>query len=343
MGYWIFFLLLSLQVFAVPGETLERLQKLYPDQNRNFLIQRLNSASTTFDRLRDFPPYFYEASERVLKLPMRKGLCAGDPHYENFGFLYADVPFFSINDLDDSAPCNLNADALRLLVGHRLIFRDLDIARWVNEYEAGLARVRKSIPSDLIEMKAASERNGNDLSSKFQKSWDSRSCLPDLVPATENEIRFLKSQNGNGTLVFACSRTKTTGGSAGLKRIIGFYLAPELQVIEYKPLVTPAPFYAGNLTQAERARYFADAVEYFFVGLPGNFSITYNSKLYLRRKLIAGNVPVELKDGKKKEIAYYEAYTLGRLHRGATSFFSLMDWKNYSDALISVFEQEFAR
>ncbi len=343
MKFLALLILISVNCFATPVETISRLQKLYPSQSREFLEQRLNSATTTFDRLRDFPPYFYEAIDRTLKLPERKGFCAGDPHYENFGFLFAPTPFFTINDLDDSAPCNLNADALRLLVGDRLIFPDLDIQKWIKNYEAGVAGGNRELPEELKTLLQTSRERGNELPKKFLRAWEARSCTDDLKPATDGETQYLKTLSRNGTLVFACTRTKLTGGSAGLRRLIGFYLSPEVRVIEYKPLVTPAPLYGQMISYSERNSQYSLALKYFLRDLPEYFAVKIGNHLHQRRPLIAGNVAVELKDGKKREIAYYQAFVLGQLHKGNASFLKELDWKNYSDALIGVFEHEFAR
>lgn len=342
MGYVFFLMLFSFQVFAVSGETLARLRKLYPDQDESFLLKRLSRSHTTFERLRDFPPYYYDLVDRVVKLPVRRGFCAGDAHYENFGFLYGRIPFFGLNDLDDSAPCNVNTDTLRLLVAHRLLFSDLNSSLWVENYEKGLRGEEKSLPPELARLRDQSLAQGRSLSNKYQKSWDSRSCREDLVSASEEDTAFLRQYSSGGTLVFACTRTKDTGGSAGLRRIIGFFLSPDLEVREFKPLKTPAPLYDQTLSISGRSAIFRDALRIFFRDIP-DVSLQLTSRgPYQKRLLIAGNVSVEIKNGLSREIAYHEAFTLGKLHRENSRKLTAIDWTGLSDQVIKTFEREFS-
>lgn len=63
------------------------------------------------------------------KIPMAKGLCLGDAHPDNFGFLRLDSKvIYNFNDLDDSGHCVLALDALRYVAAVRLYF-DADLAK----------------------------------------------------------------------------------------------------------------------------------------------------------------------------------------------------------------------
>src|SRR3989338_1838749 len=105
----------------IPTETVKRLKKLYPAQTEAFILERLHNATSAFAKWRSFPPYYYELitrlkKSRASKMISRPGLCAGDPHLENFGFIYSDQPLFTLNDLDDVSLCSLDADIIRLLI-----------------------------------------------------------------------------------------------------------------------------------------------------------------------------------------------------------------------------------
>lgn len=152
MKFLLFTLLLSSNLYAerkpnaaVPNETIQRLKSLYPEQNENFIYERVQNTKSAFEKWRSFPPYFYNLVSRSGNIlgthfNERRGLCAGDAHFENFGFLYMGKPFFSLNDLDDVSACALDADALRLFVGHRLLF-PVKASEWVAEYKAGLSNM----------------------------------------------------------------------------------------------------------------------------------------------------------------------------------------------------------
>jgi hypothetical protein len=63
------------------------------------------------------------------KIPSARGLCLGDAHPDNFGFLKFDQKVeYSFNDLDDSGNCPLGLDALRFVTAVRLYF-DGDLAK----------------------------------------------------------------------------------------------------------------------------------------------------------------------------------------------------------------------
>src|SRR5262249_47250732 len=67
-------------------------------------------------------------TEARAKIPASSGLCAGDAHPDNFGFLkFNTTVLYAFNDLDDSGHCPLALDALRYITAVRLYF-DADLA-----------------------------------------------------------------------------------------------------------------------------------------------------------------------------------------------------------------------
>lgn len=82
-------------------------------------------------------PAAYHAD--LLQIPTKRilgaeGLCFGDPHPDNFGFLrVGDATVFSFNDLDDAGYCPIAFDAARYFAVLRLYFDDKDLTAEVLE------------------------------------------------------------------------------------------------------------------------------------------------------------------------------------------------------------------
>ncbi len=338
---------------AVPQETINRLKTLYPEQTENFLIERIHNAKSTFEKWRAFPPYFYELVSRSgADLKSRQGLCAGDPHLENFGFVYMGKPFFSLNDLDDVATCPLDVDALRLYIGHKLV-APIKASEWISEYKAGLSGLNAPAPAYLDKIQNESAKKKTEMTKKYKKLLEAKACSGDFAGASKEEVAqisdFLKSEGK--TLTLLCTRTKDTGGSAGNKRFVIFYpISDGHEVIELKPLANPAPVMTRAVGIPERASQYQQAVSVF---LGANFQSAYYSvnigrKIYQRRPLWGGNVGVveaDLASNDLRDVALYQARTLGKYHRitsnGAFTY-SAEAWDKIASDIEKKWRQEFA-
>ena len=365
MKFLLLSLVISLSAFAgnrkpnasVPQETLNRLKALYPDQSEAYLYERINNAKTAFEKWRAFPPYFYDLTARAISVlgndfKSRSGLCAGDPHLENFGYIYMGKPAFSLNDLDDVAPCSLNADALRLFVGHRLV-SPVKADEWIAEYKAGLAGQNASGPSYIEEIQKESKKGKEQMPKKYRKLLEAGACSGDFVAVSKSETELVSSFliTEGRSLKFICSRTKNSGGSAGNKRFVIFSSATDgVEAFELKPLATPAPIAPKVLSIPERGRLFQQAVAVY---LGANFSSAYypvvmGNKIYQRRPLWDGNVGVtekNLNSKEVKEVSLYQARILGKHHRLTNSSpfpYSPEVWERMAREIEKKWRQDFA-
>jgi hypothetical protein len=342
---------------TIPNETIQRIQKLYPTQSEEFLHLRLKNAENAFQKWRSFPPYFYELLNRSEGLlgkdfSARQGLCAGDPHLENFGFLYIADTRFTINDLDDVAPCPLNADALRLFIGHRLI-SSVNSDSWLSAYKAGLAGEARSVPEYLLRLKEKSLKERRELPKKMKTMMVNKNCQDDYKVLNAVEAQgietLMKKEKRN--ILIACSRDKDHGGSAGLRRyIVVSEKEGEIAAFELKPLVTPAPLYNKKLTQKEREEYFKQAVRHFFGSeySAHYYPVSLIENLFLRRPIWKGNQEISEKDmgsSDLSQIILYEAYTLGIYHRKSNQSqlnYSSEKWEALGREIESKWKKEFA-
>ncbi len=328
----------------VPVETIKRLMDLYPGQTEEMIRERLQNTKSTFEKWRAFPPYFYDVVKRSSDIfsPSRTGMCAGDPHLENFGFIYSSRPKFTLNDLDDSSICSQDTDALRLFVGHRLVGK-ISAADWIQSYKKGQTKKIDDYPHFIKNLEGESQKKKNDLSKKYRKLIESKSCSGDFLPVSDEEKKLLTDyllKQEKQELKLACARIKETGGSAGLKRFVLFY---DLKVgkettqraIELKPLGIPAPLAPKVMTLPERQALYNKSVD-LFLGREFRktfFSLTFDGQAYFRRPLWAGNVGVSLDEMSSDDIrdtSIYQAQVLGQYHAqsGKNFNFSPADWES---------------
>ncbi len=338
-------------------ETFSRLKSIYPEQSDAFIQERYKSAPNAFQKWRSFPPYYYELINRMSPYLgddffQRPGLCAGDPHLENFGFIFLKNTIFTVNDLDDATPCSLNADAMRLFIGHRLV-TSFNSHEWLEEYKSGLSGQTKPLPDYLKHLEAESLKNKTKMPLNLRRVVESKNCSGSMLPVTSNEEYMLKdmlTREGKQYL-FACSRNKASGGSAGQKRYLVFHQQPEkLEAFEIKPLATPAPIYQIPLTNEEREVIFKKAVNVFLS--PKHRSAWYpvklQNKLYQRRPIWTGNTEIKETDLSPRdlnEVILFQARTLGNLHRktqsGQTLNYSSEQWEKLGKAIERQWRSEF--
>ncbi len=332
----------------IPADTLARLKKLYPDQSEAFIIERFQNADSPLLKWRSFPPYYYELYDRVIggnqknkKFTSSRGLCAGDAHLENFGFLYLPEKkstLFGLNDLDDVSECSLFSDTLRLYVGHKIVDPSLSVSVWHAAYTDGLKGAKHALPESLKKLEKKSLKNGTELSKKNKKLFEEKVCEGEYSKLSVKEKQVLDSylQGLGHKYVFACMRTKDSGGSAGLSRFVFQSVdgRGNLETLELKPLAQPSPIY--NRAAPMRVSWLQSGIESFW-GMEYRahyFPVILNGVSYLRRPLWNGNEGVALDDldsASIPEVSYYEAYTLGKLHaksRNNLSALKISDLEN---------------
>ena len=325
----------------IPVETLARLKKLYPDQSESFIIERFLNADSALMKWRSFPPYYYEMVDRLKsQFPQQKnffaqsGLCAGDAHLENFGFLYRPDKkdaIFSINDLDDVSTCPLFSDALRLLVGHKIVSPSLSTEEWLTAYKDGIAGKRYVVPGALDELQADSLKKKTEPSKKYRKMFEAKKCDGEFATMNAKEKKTLDSYLiGQGLKYsYACMRTKDSGGSAGLSRFVveAFDGADTKLTFELKPLAKPSPLY--NQSGTNRLDSLKDGINKFWGEDFARYyyPVILDGVSYLRRPVWGGNAGVaadELTSSGLIEVSIFEAHKLGTLHAKSRGDFSAL-------------------
>lgn len=344
---------------AMPQESLDRLKRIYPAQDEAFILKRLKNADSAFQKWRSFPPYYYDLIARLSDdskefLEQRKGQCAGDAHLENFGYLFLKESVFTINDLDDASECSMNADAMRLFVGFRLI-SDITAKQFLDAYMSGInGNNSKPVPEYVNSLYEESQKEKRELHKKNKKMIQDKSCIEDYSKLSGHETKFLSEfvEEKDGRFIWGCTRTKESGGSAGIKRYIVFFQQDghEVEGIELKPLINPSPHFNKKISSEERALMFVKGVEYFMGSgfKEYYYPVVLNEVLYQRKPLWKGNVAVSEKDLSKddlKAVMLYEAHRLGTYHskspRSQVRVFS-GEWEKVAQEVEAKWRKEFA-
>jgi hypothetical protein len=334
-----FSLILPASSQAIPQSTIQRLQKIYPSQSKEFIELRFKNAQSVFDKWRSFPPYFYEmvkSSKLISKLSNRQGLCTGDPHIENFGFLplKKDSVQFGINDLDDATNCKLDLDLIRLYMAHKFFGVQFRGESFYKSYQSGLSGSQCQRPQYVKKLEKDALKKGRSISKKALKMLEEKNCSGEFSFISQDEqqkiISILEkespsSKNKSIKLVHSCSRLKSHGGSAGEKRYVLFIQdnLGDLHHLELKPLVTPAPDVGAGISIQKRKEIFNRSVALFYGEELHQeyFPIVFQDKLYQRRPLWSGVQEISSEDlvklatEEKQEVLDFEACTLGGLHR----------------------------
>lgn len=141
--------------------------ELGPPLDLSLLRTTSSLSSASFDRkmaaargdavlfVRSHPAAFHRDLAQVppSRIPGVEGLCLGDAHPDNFGFIrLGDVARFVYNDLDDSGFCPIGVDAVRYFTILRLMFPDPGLLRDVLERYVDVVKDPSravQVPADL--------------------------------------------------------------------------------------------------------------------------------------------------------------------------------------------------
>lgn len=342
------------------------------DVDYSFDQTKVEASADVFHFLRSFVDYYYKlvaqnsnSLHAIKKAGNAHGLCVGDAHAENFGILLQEngSALFTNNDMDDSGPCPVVLDILRLLVSSRLYAPDLDIKKVVHAYQDGLLGHSMAIPDAIKSMTKDALKKGFPAKAKNLqgRAFLRVAGMNEVDPTTRDFIsRVLQNQFSNEHLsvLDIVSTSKVGGGSGGLLRyeVLVTNNSQSLIHLELKQLVTPAIYPVATEVIPDQSTRLKRVLQ---MDQGTNFSHYYsvlNIKgldMLLRPKF-AGNVGFSLTDfslSDNKEVINFEAYILGLLHAKtvqAKDYNALIDdisfdkWEEDIKALGDVFNHRFS-
>lgn len=313
-------------------------QSAYSDLTSTQLDSKWKSANKDpMSLIRSYVNIWYDEAGQVSNWgPI--GPCFGDPHIENFGFLWFDDEAwrYTYNDLDDVGACPVIFDAVRFFTTLKLFVNDVDAEKRI-----------LTTYIDTLNGKAFSELPSSNLTPDFNKvsdkqikqnTADGRLVLEkdgQLLTSLEQEEVFAALKQVLRTpdelsFIDIYRFDHTAGGSAGLDRykVLAKDPAGDLLVLELKELGKPA---------AERGPWSTTSMlnrQQFMEKLWGA-----NKPMYLRFPII-GNKPFLLRSTIKKSVDFSklsdsekigllseEAYIMAKLHKQTlVGTAELADW-----------------
>lgn len=177
------------------------------------------------------------------------GLCLGDPHAENFGFIeFSNSVEYVFNDLDDAAHCPLALDALRYFTSLELMEVDKSKIEILIEYYQKIARQEVAMPT----IDAKFIPNLKDKRAKLLKKYSKQNKLiiqDPLIALSSSEknrlLPMISKQIPQWKIFDIAFMLNEDGGSGGLKRYWILVLDENNQkdLVELKELSAPGSSY----------------------------------------------------------------------------------------------------
>lgn len=211
--------------------------------------------------LRAYPAAFHLDLKQLPleRIPGEEGLCVGDAHPDNFGYLEIGTArgrssIYAFNDLDDSGRCLVALDALRYFVAFRLYFDDdAKLEKSLDDYIGVAFAKGASSALDLAWKDAKGDApNWSKVQAGELKKYVSgdafKSLSPDeLQPVSSEEkaavIKVLsRSPSPKGIQIFdVARRPRVGGGSGGLTRYWAYVALPDgaHTILELKETARP--------------------------------------------------------------------------------------------------------
>jgi uncharacterized protein (DUF2252 family) len=277
--------------------------------------------------MRSYPGAYHAdlAGVAVKRILGEEGICLGDAHPDNFGFLHLDGrTTFAFNDLDDSGICAIGVDAARYFAVLRLYFDDAELTREVLEqYVDTVKDPRRAeaideglLPKwDKVESKGLAEATAGN---RFLLEGDvgapsaaDRAAVLALARADARLSRF--------TIDDVASVGRTAGGSGGLRRF--WLLASDgsrRTILELKEAATPG-VELGRASHALSATERLDTLkrelwstaapsDYFYVSLGG-------ARFLVRDRLAKKSIKLlELSRKDLRNVLRTQASVMARVH-----------------------------
>lgn len=320
---------------------------------------RVSEAKNPFKFFRAFVDYYYflaqankDQNTPLITLDSHTGWCVGDAHIENFAFLVQTdgKSIFTINDLDDAGPCPVIYDYFRFVVGTQLYSPNVEILKLNEAYYKGINGDTMLLPSVLEQAKELSESLGTSLSKKIKnnrlhRDSESRELTPtELQELTQILKSYRKFNLLNMRILDSIATQKHGGGSSGLQRFeVLAQIQGQLFHLELKEQITPSlhPMASDFIPSHGKRIDYTIQLEQGPLAHPLYGHLSVLGKDFLLRPKFIGNIGVEA--GKSPsandlEVIYYEAYTLGLLHRHTVTNIG-----EYNNRLKSLNQNEFEK
>lgn len=311
------------------------------DPAYSFDQEKLDMSTNAFQFLRSYVDYFYlfiranpKSFLTVPKLQSVPGWCVGDAHPENFGVLIQQdgQSLFTVNDIDDSGPCPIGLDLLRLIVSSTLSGHEVKLENILNAYTMGLQGKSYELPPPVSDLIKKSQKKGTAPNpkkidgQKFVRDSKMHEVSSPELAQIKSALSILRSTlSPKVKILDVVSTRKNGGGSGGLLRYeILLNNGGSLLHLELKEEILPAIYPVATEVIPKTGERIAKTLR---LNQPANASVFYavvqvSGKDMLVRPRFDGNVNLNLdkqSDEENKDIILYEAFTLGLIHSRSIS------------------------
>lgn len=375
-------LILFFSFNLLAADSISTLEKLYPNQEKEFIKTRIKNSQNVHKFYRSFVRYYYSMLKQnpdylttLDSLKSYSGVVSGDPHVENFGFLVDKnhKAHFSFNDFDDADKSLLYLDLLRHLTSALMVESKLSVEDYLKTYREALGVKLKNYPDYLADLKKKAEKKGHRLSDDDvdadEKKFITYKKVVLKMSSSETQAvqkgleELLKKEIDKSiTIHEVYKRTKDSGGSAGLIRYqILLTVKDKLQWLELKEFTTPGTaYYHGKSAKGvDRLQLIKNNLlptevkdEFYFM--------TFQGKPYLATYIWDGEKGIDFQDIDPDEyevdyegIILLEVKFLGYLHGKAISLkmtnykeavakTKAEDWKAAADKIIAKMKETYS-
>ena len=364
-------LILSLSLFSMASFSQSESVINLTDISYVFDQKKVDASEDSFHFLRSFVPYYYGLIDKnssalniTTKTKKTPGWCAGDAHAENFGILIQEnlSQKFTINDLDDSGPCPVTYELLRMLVSSKLYDPSLNIDALINAYKIGFSGQLLNVPSIINSLSETARTKGTGVNPKkiegrkLKRNSETREVNPNLQILIQSLLESAY-RSEELKLLDVVATSKISGGSGGLQRyeILVTNKKNVLILLELKELTEPAIVVVKT---SEIPRQDLRIKTSLSITQGQNFSHYYNvfdleDKTMLLRPKFFGNQGINLKDFSTKEnrdLMEYDTYILGKIHAQSVNSLSYLadlenmkmsDWESDVNSLTHFFIKKY--
>ncbi|MBS2023755.1 MAG: DUF2252 family protein [Deltaproteobacteria bacterium] len=306
--------------------------------------------------IRSFPAGYHASLKGVTPPLGAEGLCVGDAHPANFGFLLlGGKTRFGYNDLDDSGDCPVAWDALRYFIALKLATGDDGLVKDIVERYVDVvkdASRASGVPKNLEPDWGKVAKKGLDEASKGDKIVGA-----EVTAATAGErsaiVAALKgdARTKNLTVLDVAAIARESGGSGGLARFWVLAQAGQARtLLELKEATRPGVEW-GRHTKSLSAGQRLGTLKAAFWGAeyPNDwYGLTIGKTNFLVRDRLQKKSLDVIELGKKdqKDVLQAQASELARIHRAAWSSVKKDDLRafllDYGDALGKTWKDAYA-
>lgn len=294
---------------------------------------------------RSFPISFYK--DIKLTFSAKEGLCLGDSHVDNFGFiLFENETRYLFNDLDDSGPCPLSLDILRYFSSLYFLNQNEDqIKGYIEYYLSHLLGMSPfpSMPSALI--KDLEEKRLKNLT---KYTADDRFILDDSLIMISEDLKTelantVREKIPNVQFLDSASYLKVDGGSGGLSRywILLKSASDQFDIIELKERAIAATSYSTTNQSPPDLKTLAQSI---WGELPIYFEeVFFKGKSYQIRSRTKDDINLNKVDASQQEIVLKIQLALMARHHRLYEFQKeppTLEWLYQSSKLIAKRYQE---